>query len=79
MDNIGRLDVNTTGLILLQIMVTWQIKSCTHHLILKGDIVTVDKPLGKKDISSLEKGVPINDNSIGRLIILFILLIILIR
>ena len=47
-------------------MVTWQIKSCTHHLILRKYIVKIDKPLGKKDISSLEKGVPINDNSIGR-------------
>ena len=47
-------------------MVTWQIKSCTHHLILREYIVKIDKPLGKKDISSLEKGVPINDNSIGR-------------
>ena len=65
--NIGRLDVNTTGLILFTNNGDMANKIMHPSFNFEREyIVKIDKPLGKKDISSLEKGVPINDNSIGR-------------
>lgn len=65
--NIGRLDVNTTGLILFTNNGDLANKIMHPSFNFEREyIVKTDKPLGKQDISSLEKGVPINDNSIGR-------------
>ena len=65
--NIGRLDVNTTGLILFTNNGDLANKIMHPSFNFEREyIVKLDKPLGKKDINSLEKGVPINDNSIGK-------------
>jgi len=65
--NIGRLDLNTSGLILFTNH--GDLANRLMHPSYKYDreyIVTTDKPLSKRDIDLLLTGVPINDGDIGK-------------
>ena len=65
--NIGRLDLNTSGLILFTNH--GDLANRLMHPSYKYDreyIVTTDKPLSKRDIDLLLTGVPINDGDTGK-------------